>query len=150
MTTYGKVSADIQPLAVGSMLMILIFTMGYLSGAHFNPAISLAMYLRGKLNLKDVGFYWIAQVLGAVAAAITTALLISAKPPVGLIASPPQFFAMIPAPCFRSIGHLLTDMGSVDLGSLEVFRRQPFLRFGNWFYFDRFDVYIGKRFRQCI
>ena len=97
MTSYSKVSADLQPLAVGSMLMVLIYSMGYLSGAQFNPAISLAIYLRGRINLKEMGFYWIAQILGAVAAAMITAVLISAKPPVGLIASTPQFFSMIPA-----------------------------------------------------
>ena len=42
MTSYSKVSADLQPLAVGTMLMVLIYSMGYLSGAQFNPAISLA------------------------------------------------------------------------------------------------------------
>ena len=97
MTTYSKVSADLQPVAVGSMLMVLIYSMGYLSGAQFNPAISLAIYLRGRINLKEMGFYWIAQILGAVAAAMITAVLISAKPPVGLIASTPQFFSMVPA-----------------------------------------------------
>lgn len=97
MTSYSKVSADLQPLAVGSMLMVLIYSMGYLSGAQFNPAISLAIYLRGRINLKEMGFYWIAQILGAVAAALMTAVLISAKPPVGLIASTPQFFSMVPA-----------------------------------------------------
>lgn len=97
MTSYSKVSADLQPIAVGSMLMILVYSMGYLSGAQFNPAISLAVYLRGRINLKEMGFYWIAQILGAVAAAMITAVLISAKPPVGLIASTPQFFSMVPA-----------------------------------------------------
>ena len=97
MTSYSKVSADLQPLAVGSMLMVLIYSMGYLSGAQFNPAISLALYLRSRINLKEMGFYWIAQILGAVAAAMITAVLISAKPPVGLIASTPQFFSMVPA-----------------------------------------------------
>ncbi len=97
MTSYSKVSADLQPLAVGSMLMVLIYSMGYLSGAQFNPAISLAIYLRGRINLKEMGFYWIAQILGAVAASMMTAVLISAKPPVGFIATNPQFFSMIPA-----------------------------------------------------
>lgn len=97
MTSYSKVSADLQPLAVGSMLMVLIYSMGYLSGAQFNPAISLAVYLRGRINLKEMAFYWLAQIIGAIAAAMMTAVLISAKPPVGLIASTPQFFSMVPA-----------------------------------------------------
>lgn len=104
MTSYSKVSADLQPLAVGVMLMVLVYSMGYLSGAQFNPAISLAIYLRGRINLKEMGFYWIAQILGAIAAAMITAVLISAKPPVGLIASTPQFFSMVPALIAEALG----------------------------------------------
>jgi len=57
------------PLAIGSALMVMIFAGGHVSGAHYNPAVTLAVYLRGKCELKDVVPYMIAQVLGAIAAA---------------------------------------------------------------------------------
>lgn len=58
-----------QPLAVGSMLMVMVFAGGHISGAHYNPAVSLAIYLRGLLDRKDLFMYWMAQLLGAALAA---------------------------------------------------------------------------------
>ena len=94
MTSFAKVSADLQPLAVGVTLVGLIYALGHISGAHFNPAVSLAIFLRGRSTIKDTGFYIVAQVLGAVLAALASLFLISGKPPVALIVSPPQFFGV--------------------------------------------------------
>ncbi|MBL9152160.1 MAG: aquaporin [Verrucomicrobiales bacterium] len=58
------------PLAIGSVLMVMIFAGGHVSGAHYNPAVSLAVLLRGKLTSKELPGYLIAQVLGAVLAAL--------------------------------------------------------------------------------
>ena len=57
------------PIAIGSILMVMIFANGHVSGAHFNPAVTLAVWLRGRCTIGDVPFYMIAQVLGAAAAA---------------------------------------------------------------------------------
>jgi aquaporin Z len=57
------------PLAIGSALMVMIFAGGHVSGGHYNPAVTLAVFLRGKCPAKDVAPYMIAQILGAVAAA---------------------------------------------------------------------------------
>ena len=57
------------PLAIGSILMVMIFAGGHISGGHFNPAVTLAVFLRGKCPAIDVIPYWVAQVLGAVGAA---------------------------------------------------------------------------------
>jgi aquaporin Z len=57
------------PLAIGASLMVMIFAGGHVSGGHFNPAVTLAVWLRGKCDTKDVVPYWIVQVLGAVIAA---------------------------------------------------------------------------------
>ena len=58
------------PLAIGSSLMIMVYMGGPISGGHFNPAVSLAVFLRGKLAGKDLGAYMIMQVLGAFVAAL--------------------------------------------------------------------------------
>ena len=73
MTTIGCTVIDggagvIPPLAIGSVLMVMIYAGGHVSGAHYNPAVTLAVFLRGKCPAKDVPGYMIAQVLGAVAA----------------------------------------------------------------------------------
>lgn len=60
----------IPPLAIGSVLMVMIYAGGHVSGAHYNPAVTLAVFLRGKCPAKDVPGYMIAQVAGAAAAAL--------------------------------------------------------------------------------
>ena len=62
-------AGDMAPLAIGATLMVMIFAGGYLSGAHYNPAVTLAVFLRGRCPALDVVGYMIAQVLGAAAAA---------------------------------------------------------------------------------
>jgi aquaporin Z len=59
----------IPPLAIGSVLMVMIYAGGHVSGAHYNPAVTLAVFLRGRCPAADVVPYWIAQLAGAVAAA---------------------------------------------------------------------------------
>ncbi|MEJ1971385.1 MAG: aquaporin [Lacunisphaera sp.] len=67
--------AALAPIAIGASLMVMIFAGGHVSGAHFNPAVSLAVFIRGKLEAKDFIPYWIAQLAaGAVAALIVTFL----------------------------------------------------------------------------
>ena len=62
-------AGDLAPLAIGSALMVMIFAGGHISGAHYNPAVTLGVFLRGKCDAKDVIPYMVAQVLGAAAAA---------------------------------------------------------------------------------
>jgi aquaporin Z len=59
----------IPPLAIGSMLMVMIFATGHISGGHLNPAVTLAVWMRGKCDTRDVPGYWIGQITGGVAAA---------------------------------------------------------------------------------
>jgi aquaporin Z len=59
----------IAPLAIGSMLMVMIFATGHISGGHLNPAVTLAVWIRGKLPASDVPGYMIGQLAGGLAAA---------------------------------------------------------------------------------
>lgn len=60
------------PLAIGSALAVMVFAGGHVSGAHYNPAVSLAVFLRKKMSLNDLMLYWIVQLAaGAVAAFVT-------------------------------------------------------------------------------
>ena len=73
-TTIGCTVIDggagvIPPLAIGSVLMVMIYAGGHVSGAHYNPAVTLAVFLRGKCPAKDVPGYMISQVAGAALAA---------------------------------------------------------------------------------
>ena len=52
----------IPPLAIGSALMVMIFAGGHVSGAHYNPAVTLGVWMRGRCQTADVVPYWTAQV----------------------------------------------------------------------------------------
>jgi aquaporin Z len=53
----------------------MIFAGGHISGGHFNPAVTLGVWLRGKCETKDVAPYMIFQIMGAVLAAVTVKFL---------------------------------------------------------------------------
>jgi aquaporin Z len=59
----------LAPLAIGACLMVMVFAGGHVSGGHFNPAVTLAVWIRGKVETKDVVPYWIAQIAAAFVAA---------------------------------------------------------------------------------
>ena len=64
-------ASDFAPLAIGASLMIMVYMGGHVSGAHYNPAISFAVFLRGKMkSAGELAAYMGSQVLGAIAAAL--------------------------------------------------------------------------------
>lgn len=63
-------AGNLAPLAIGATLMVMIYAGGHISGAHYNPAVTLAIWMRGKCAAKDVAPYMIAQIAGAVVAAL--------------------------------------------------------------------------------
>ncbi|HET7538175.1 MAG TPA: aquaporin [Candidatus Didemnitutus sp.] len=78
----GMASGDLAPLAIGATLMVMIFAGGHVSGGHFNPAVTLAVWLRGKCDTKDVIPYWAAQFAAAALAALLVVAL-KGKPMLG-------------------------------------------------------------------
>ena len=75
----------IAPLAIGSVLMVLVYAGGHISGAHYNPAVTLAVLIRGKCTMADVPVYLTAQILGAVAGALTAHFLVGSGTAAGTI-----------------------------------------------------------------
>lgn len=63
------------PLAIGSALMIMVYAGGHISGGHYNPAVTLGVFMRGRATGAELGGYWIAQVIGAIVAALVTGYL---------------------------------------------------------------------------
>ena len=59
-----------NPLAIGCALMVMVYMGGHISGAHYNPAVTLAVFLRGRLPASEVAPYMAAQIIGALAAAL--------------------------------------------------------------------------------
>ncbi len=66
----------IAPLAIGGALMVMVYAGGHISGGHFNPAVTLAVFVRGRCETKDVIPYWVAQFLAGVAAALVAVFLV--------------------------------------------------------------------------
>lgn len=56
-------------LAFGLILMVLVYVLGPISGSHLNPAVSLGFAVAGRMNFGWMIGYWIAQIIGAIAAA---------------------------------------------------------------------------------
>lgn len=65
----------IAPLAIGGALMVMVYAAGHISGGHLNPAVTLAVFIRGRCDAKDVIPYWVAQLLAGVAAAFVAVFL---------------------------------------------------------------------------
>ena len=64
------VGTPMAPLAIGASLMVMVYMGGHISGAHYNPAVSLGLVLRGSFAASEYGAYVAAQLLGAIAASL--------------------------------------------------------------------------------
>ena len=68
--------STLAPLAIGATLMAVVYMGGHVSGAHYNPAVSLAVMLRGKLSGADLLPYWGAQLAGGVLGALAASIVV--------------------------------------------------------------------------
>ena len=67
-------------LAFGLTVLTMAYGVGYLSGAHFNPAITIGLWTAGRFPTRDVPFYVVVQVAAAIAAAAVLYVIASGKP----------------------------------------------------------------------
>jgi aquaporin Z len=86
------------PLAIGAVLMVMVYMGGHVSGGHYNPAVSLAVLLRGKLHPRDVVPYMTMQVVGAVAAAVVVYVVLG------------RTFAPAPGQAASAVGALVVEV----------------------------------------
>jgi aquaporin Z len=63
-------SVPLAALAIGGMMTVMVYMGGHVSGAHYNPAVTLALVLRGNTPARDALPYMAAQILGSIAAAL--------------------------------------------------------------------------------
>jgi len=75
MSVIAPGAGAMAPLAIGSVLAVMIFAGGHVSGGHFNPAVTLGVWLRGKCPASDVGPYWGAQSAAALVASLAVKAL---------------------------------------------------------------------------
>ena len=77
-TGIGAGAGVIAPIAIGAALMVMVFAGGHISGAHYNPAVTLGVLIRGRVKAADVVPYIIMQVIGAALAAIVVTQVLRA------------------------------------------------------------------------
>lgn len=95
LTVLGQ--STMAPLAIGCSLMIMVYMGGHISGGHYNPAVSLACMLRGKLDSKELIPYWVSQLLGAITASLLVWAILG------------QTFAPMPAASSSVVASLLVE-----------------------------------------
>ncbi len=99
--TVGSAS-PFAPLAIGAVLMVMIYAGGHISGGHYNPAVTLAVLVRHRIGLRDAVAYWVVQFgAGLLAAAVVRTIVDPARKPTPA--------AIVPS------GHLLTAVFMVEL-----------------------------------
>ena len=81
-TGIGAGAGVIAPLAIGAALMVMVYAGGHISGGHYNPAVTLGVFVRGKVNAADVVPYMIAQLVGAGLAALIVIKFLRAGAPI--------------------------------------------------------------------
>lgn len=64
----GSVSSAMIPVVFGLVVAAMIYAVGHISGAHFNPAVTLGFAVTGRFPKTQIGLYWAAQFLGALIA----------------------------------------------------------------------------------
>ena len=70
MATNKAGAGALAPLAIGSVLMVMVFAGGHVSGGHFNPAVSTAVFVRGRMTPMECGAYMVTQVVAAALAGL--------------------------------------------------------------------------------
>ena len=87
------------PLAIGSSLMVMVYMGGHVSGAHYNPAVSLAVFLRGKMaSIGELLGYMASQLAGALAASLMVYAITG------------KTFAPTPAPTASTAAALMVEL----------------------------------------
>ncbi|CUI15569.1 aquaporin 9, putative [Bodo saltans] len=73
---------SLAPLAIGFMLMAMVFTFGYISGGHFNPAITFATFITRHTPLRKLIRYVIVQVLAGIMSTLYASAIVGLDVPV--------------------------------------------------------------------
>jgi len=92
-TVLSREPGVVPPLAIGAALMVMVFAGGHISGAHYNPAVTLAVFMRGKLPMADVVPYMASQIIGAVVGALAVGFLAGSGTPMEIVNVPAALLA---------------------------------------------------------
>ncbi len=82
LASFDNSNGALAGLAIGFVLMVMVYAGGYISGGHYNPAVTLAVWLRGRVKSGEAIVYMVIQVIGAVVAGLVIQLMKGGTPPV--------------------------------------------------------------------
>jgi aquaporin Z len=68
--------SPMAPVAIGAVLMVMVYAGGHLSGGHYNPAVTVAALVRRRIGLRDAAGYWLAQFGGGLLAAAVIRIVV--------------------------------------------------------------------------
>ncbi len=75
----------IAPIAIGSALMVMVYAGGHVSGGHFNPAVTLAVLLRGRITSAEAVPYWVTQLVAGLVGALVAKFVINPPSSLGAL-----------------------------------------------------------------
>jgi aquaporin Z len=75
----ARTEASLAPLAIGAVLMVMVYAGGHISGGHYNPAVTMAALVRGRIGAGDAIGYWMAQLIAGLVAAVVVGATVSAS-----------------------------------------------------------------------
>src|SRR5450432_4379328 len=87
------VAVGFAPLAIGAALMIMVYAGGHVSGGHYNPAVTTAVWVRGRCDAATAIPYIVVQVIGAAVASLAVGYLVGFGAPLKVVAVGPAFLA---------------------------------------------------------
>jgi aquaporin Z len=93
----------VVPLGFGFGLLAAILTFGHISGGHFNPAVSIAMAIDGRLSPRDAAGYIVSQIIGAIGASAIILVLWNQAAVAATITAPGSGFSDVQALVFETI-----------------------------------------------
>jgi aquaporin Z len=76
----------LAPLAIGAILMAMVYAGGHISGGHYNPAVTMAVLIRRRITVADAVAYWVAQIVAGVLGAVLARWVVNVRsaPPLAL------------------------------------------------------------------
>jgi aquaporin Z len=69
--------SELAPVAIGMVLMVMIYAGGHISGGHYNPAVTVAALVRGRLGFGEAVGYWVTQLVAGVLAALVVSAVVT-------------------------------------------------------------------------
>ena len=126
--------SQFAPLAIGAILMVMVYSGGHISGGHYNPAVILSVLVRRRIAVRDASMYWIVQFgAGLLAAAVVRGIVDPARA-TKTVTMTLTGHALVAAFVVELFVHLRPVLRGTQCSDEQESSGQLVLRPGNWFH----------------